>query len=33
MYRPTWQMVFVNVFTDVVAAAVRVVTPEMPRYI
>jgi hypothetical protein len=33
MYRPTGQVIVVNVFTHIVAAAVRTVTPEMPRYI
>ena len=33
MYRPAGQVVIVNVFTDIVAAAVRIITPEMPRSI
>jgi hypothetical protein len=33
MFRPTGQVISVNVFTHIVAAAVRIVTPEMPRYI
>jgi hypothetical protein len=33
MYRPAGQVVPVNVFTHIVAAAVGIVTPEMPRYI